>query len=106
MQLIGALVIKVRQCPEIASADMSLLACRRPPDAHVSIVRSRSGVVLSFVVETSCLIIGKNHNRQPGPQTQCTAFSSSLYPHHARQCRTSGLVLGSRFSLELARVSV
>lgn len=56
-----------------------------------SIIRSRSGVVLSFVVETSCLIIGKNHNRQPGAQTQCTAFSSSLYPHHARQCRASGL---------------
>lgn len=38
VQLIGALVIKVRQCPEIASADMSLLAC--PPTAGCACLRS------------------------------------------------------------------
>jgi hypothetical protein len=60
-----------------------------------SSIRSRSGVILSSVMETSCQSIEKVPIvRQVRQNAKCAEFRSDHDTGHTRHCRASGFVLG------------
>ena len=59
-----------------------------------SIIRSRSGVIFSFVMGTSCPSIEKVPIvRQVRQISKCAAFRANSYTRKKRHCRGSGFVL-------------